>query len=174
MAKITPESASKVRPKCYVPVLTAPPLDELIPLILNAPYDFINTQFTDEVLRARKEKHMEKEARKYYAEIVFQVNLYQLVWPHYQLVWPHDDDYNRDWFSLWYEDSDEELSEKIGRVAAIENNIECLEDDNIVTAEDFYILKMSTSHFSPGGRLLEMHRQHRFSLSPQCRKIKYT
>ena len=160
MAKITPESASKVRPKCYVPVLTAPPLDELIPLILNAPYDFINTQFTDEVLRARKEKHMEKEARKYYAEIVFQVNLYQL-------VLPHDDDYDRDWFSLWFEDEDpdEDLREKIGRVFAIENNIECLEGDNIVTAEDFYILEMSTSHFSPGGRLLEMHRQHRFSLS---------
>ena len=74
---ITPEDVSKVRPKCHVPVLTAPPLDELIPLILNAPHDFINTQFTDEVLRARKEKHMEKKARKYYAEIVFQVNLYK-------------------------------------------------------------------------------------------------
>ena len=165
MAEITPESASKVRPKCYVPVLTAPPLDELIPLILNAPHDFINTQFTDEVLRARKEKHMEKEARKYYAEIVFQVNLYQLVWPHYQLVWPHDDDYNRDWFSLWYEDSDEELSEKIGRVAAIENNIECLEGDNIVTAEDFYILEKSSILHYVNGPMLPLHYLHRFSLS---------
>ena len=131
--RCTPESAAKVRPKCYVPVLTAAPLDVLIPLILNAPHDFINTQFTDEVLRARKEKHMEKTARKYYAEIVFQVNLYRA-------TDPLSDDY---WFSLWYENEDPEddLRETIGRACHIETNIEVLDDCGLVTAEDFIMLK---------------------------------
>ena len=159
---ISPERVEKARPKQYVPELTAAPLDVLIPLILNAPYDFINTQFTDEVLRAHKEKHIEKKARKYYAEIVFQVNLSRLD--------PLSDD---NWFSLWFEgiDPDEDIRETLGRVSFIENNIDLLEADNFVTAEDFYILETHPSLLQGrGGPLvgrppLPLHRLHRFSLS---------
>ena len=151
---ISPERVEKARPKQYVPELTAAPLDVLIPLILNAPYDFINTQFTDEVLRAHKEKHIEKKTRKYYAEIVFQVNLIR----HHPVI--------DEWFERWFP-PDEGISEWYGRVIFIESNVELLEEDNFVTAEDFYILETHTSLLQggPGGPPLPLHRLHRFSLA---------
>ena len=142
---ISPESVTKARPKCYVPELTAAPLDVLVPLILNAPYDFINTQFTDEVIRARKKNHIEKKARKYYAEIVFQVNLYRLLPEPNAVAWNECASDDR-WFSTFLPtdgtyDPEDEWTETLGRVIDIEHTIGILERYNVVTAEDFIILE---------------------------------
>jgi len=160
---ISPESVSKARPKCHVPELTAAPLDVLIPLILNAPYDFINTQFTDEVIRARKKNHIEKKARKYYAEIVFQVNLYRLL-PEPNAVAHNECASDDRWFSTFLPtdgtyDPEDEWTETLGRVIDIQNNVEVLVGFNVVATEDFIILEWDGWWRSP----------HRFKLTHQPR-----